>query len=386
MKLSRHICGGLLLLLTAIACGNTQQATQSSGGITSPSTGVTIAGTGVAVPGITPSIHPTMLATTTTSVSMTATADMTITPGPGEFENPVIAQDFPDPDTLKVGTTYYAYATNGGGKNIQAGKSTDLVHWTMLNDPLPTLPAWSQRGFTWAPEVSTGADDHHFVMYFVARDTASNKQCIGAATADTPEGPFTSSNPKPLICQLEQGGSIDPESFTDNDGSRYVVWKNDGNCCGMDTYLYVQKASRDGLTLEGTPTKLIHEDQGWEGNLVEAPFLWKHGNKYYLFYSANNYAGAAYAVGYAVADSLLGPYHKPNDPLLKTTTEHGPVIGPGGEDILTTPDGKNWIVYHSWDPTISVRQMNIDELDWQGDTPVVKGPYRSPEPVPLPQP
>ncbi len=357
MRLRRLTYAGSLILLMAAACSKTQQAGSAQDG-----------------------------ATSATAVTATAAANTTVTASPGEFENPVIAQNFPDPDTLKVGTTYYAYATNGGGKNIQAAKSSDLVHWTMLDDPLPSLPRWSHAGFTWAPEVTTGVDVRHFVMYFVARDVPSGKQCIGVAVGSTPEGPFTSSNPQPLICQLEQGGSIDPESFTDSDGSRYVVWKNDGNCCGMVTNLYVQKVSEDGLTFEGTPTKLIHEDQVWEGNLVEAPYLLRHGNKYYLFYSANDYAGGAYAVGYAVADRLLGPYHKPNGPLLKTTTEHGAVIGPGGEDIVNTPDGKSWIIYHSWDPTISVRQMNIDELEWQGDTPVVKGPYRSPEPVPIPQP
>src|SRR3712207_8021969 len=49
--------------------------------------------------------------------------------GPGQFVNPVIDQDFPDPDVLKVGDTYYAYATNTQIVNIQAAKSQDLVQW-----------------------------------------------------------------------------------------------------------------------------------------------------------------------------------------------------------------------------------------------------------------
>jgi arabinan endo-1,5-alpha-L-arabinosidase len=137
------------------------------------------------------------------------------------------------------------------------------------------------------------------------------------------------------------------------------------------------------LTLEGQPAQLVKQDQAWEGNLVEAPTLWKQDGKYYLFYSANSYAGADYAVGYAVADALLGPYQKAEDPLLVTSTARGPILGPGGQDIVLDKDGETWIVYHSWEPrSITYRQVNIDELAWEVGVPVVKGPETLPQPVP----
>jgi len=43
------------------------------------------------------------------------------------FRNPVYDRDFPDPFVLKVGDTYYAYATNGDGKQVQTLTSKDLV-------------------------------------------------------------------------------------------------------------------------------------------------------------------------------------------------------------------------------------------------------------------
>ncbi|GAB4208554.1 MAG: glycoside hydrolase family 43 protein [Roseiflexaceae bacterium] len=303
------------------------------------------------------------------------------TPAAGQFANPVINQDFPDPDTLKVGDTYYAYATNTGGTNIPAASSRDLVAWQPLGEALPALPAWAEPGFTWAPE-ATALPDGGVVLYFTARDAQSQRQCIGAATASAPEGPFAPASDQPLICQRDQGGSIDPAAFTDSDGARYLLWKNDGNCCGQDTWLYIQRVAPDGLTLEGQPTQLIKQDQGWEGRLVEAPTLWKHDNRYYLFYSANNYAGADYAVGYAVADQVLGPYRKSAEPLLKTNSKGSVVIGPGGQDVQIGPDGRTWMVYHSWDLSLSYRTVSIDPLEWQGDTPVVRGPSRVPQPLP----
>ncbi len=303
------------------------------------------------------------------------------TPGPGQFANPVIRRDFPDPDSLRVGDVYYVYATNARGVNVQAARSADLVRWEWLGDALPALPGWARRGFTWAPEVT--AAPRGYVMYFTARHAGSGRQCIGAAVSTAPEGPFAPAGDRPLVCQLDEGGSIDASSFTDEDGTRYVLWKNDGNCCGVDTWIYIQRAAADGLSLEGEAVRLIRGEPGWEGGLVEAPTLWKRGGRYFLFYSANRYAGAQYAVGYATAENPTGPYRKAPGPLLATSTKHGPVIGPGGQDVVATGDGRTWLLYHSWDPaSVSYRAMHLDELVWEGETPVARGPTRQPQRVP----
>ena len=60
----------------------------------------------------------------------------------------------------------------------------------------------------------------------------------------------------------------------------------------------------------------------------------------------------------------------------------GSAIGPGGQDIVVDDDGETWIVYHSWDRSAAYRAMQIDELVWEGDTPVVKGPDKGPQPIP----
>lgn len=315
------------------------------------------------------------------------TATLTPTLAPGMYVNPVANFDFPDPDVLKVGNTYYAYATNGNGLNIQELHSTDLVHWSKLKDVFPQIPKWAVPGFgwVWAPDVSlvtTGDGSKTYLMYFVDRFAvgAGGTQCIGVAVSSAPEGPFHSDSDKPFICQVGEGGSIDPASFVDEDGTHYVLWKNDGNSGGGQTWLYIQKVSNDGLTLEGEPTRLVTADQVWEGPLVEAPTLWKHDGKYYLFYSANAYNGIRYAVGYAVADKILGPYQKPNQPLLATSMQAG-LAGPGGQDIVTDRVGQTWIVYHSWTGG-GFRRMNISRLDWVNGVPIVEGLTRDPQPAP----
>lgn len=367
----RPITAVLCLMLALIAgCGQQQQAAAPVTPTTSATQQVTTSPS--------PAPNATQPAATVPAASPTAAPTL----GPNEFRNPVIDRDFPDPDTLKVEDTYYAYATQHGIIDVQMAKSTDLVNWELLDNALLMLPRWAEPGYTWAPEVTSWDDGKTFVMYFTTRDAESDKQCIGVATSDTPEGPFEPDD-KPFICQLDQGGSIDAATLEDEDGTQYVLWKNDGNCCGLPVWIYIQKVSEDGLTLEGEPTRLITNDQVWEGTLVEAPTLWEHNDKYYLFYSANSYAGVDYAMGYAVAEEPTGPYTKPEDePLLATDMRTGAAIGPGGQDIVVDPDGDTWIVYHSWDPTATYRRVMIDELVWEDGRPVVKGPDKGPQPVP----
>lgn len=381
----------IAMLLSLIACGGASgggdTATGSTGGspsqLAAASVAVSAPAQSVAASAPVASIADASPDAASTAASARAAPSAKPTPGPDQFANPVIDQDFPDPDVLKVGDTYYAYATNAVGQNIQTAKSTDLVDWEMVGDALPLLPGWARSGLTWAPEVTSWDNGNSFVMYFTARDTASDKQCIGAATGEQPTGPFTGAGDAALVCQAELGGSIDPSSFLDEDGGRFLLWKNDGNCCGFSTYLYIQELSADGLTLQGEPARLITNDKVWEGGLVEAPTLWKHDGKYYLLYSANSYSGAQYAIGYATADAVTGPYEKPSDdPLVETTFGTGVAIGPGGQDIVLDDDGETWLVYHSWDPTISYRGMLLDELVWENGSPVLKGPDGQPQPRP----
>jgi GH43 family beta-xylosidase len=294
------------------------------------------------------------------------------------FANPVINNNFPDPGVVYANGSYYAFATNGNGSNVQAARSTDLAHWTTLYDALPTLPSWANAGRTWAPDVAVTAAGR-YNLYYTAWSRSNGRQAIGVATSSNPAGPFTPSGTAPLVAQYDMGGAIDPSVFTDAGGTQYLLWKNDGNAIGNDTNIYIQQLAANGLSLVGSPTALIYQDQPWEGSLVEAPTLWTHGGKYYLFYSANNYGDGSYAEGYAVADSLRGPYTKPAGPLAAT---EGDVIGPGGAEVIAGPDGNDWMLYHSWEGNFGYRSLSVDRLEWDGDEPVLRGSSRASQPVP----
>ncbi|MBG6053848.1 beta-xylosidase [Salinibacterium sp. CAN_S4] len=287
---------------------------------------------------------------------------------PAQF---VIDQDFPDPDVIEVDGVYYAYATNSRAVNVQFATSTDLETWDVASDDVfPDLPEWADTGRTWAPDVAV-LPDGRFALYFTATDASSGRQCIGVAVSDAADGPFVSDSPTPLICPLDEGGAIDAASFVDSDGAPYLVWKNDGNCCELDTWLQLSPLTADGLSLAGDPVKLLTTTEPWEGTLIEAPVIVRHDGEYVLFYSANDYGGDQYATGYATAPSLTGPYRKAAGPLLTTDLTDQQYLGPGGQDIVIAPDGTDRIVFHSWDAAYSYRGMNVLELRWDSGKPVV---------------
>ena len=237
------------------------------------------------------------------------------------FTNPVIARNFPDPHVIRADDQYFAYSTTSAGANIRYARSPNLVEWEIVGEALPELASWSgltplfsdvPHEATWAPAVAQVGDG--FVMYYTTpalelpRPDGKPSQCIGVATSDSPEGPFVDSSPGPIVCQSDLGGSIDATQFAD-DGAQYLLWKNDGNCCGIPTRFYIQELSDDGLELIGEPTDMgVSNDLLWERFVIEAPTLWKNGETYFLFYSGNDFASADYAVGYATSADVLGPY------------------------------------------------------------------------------
>jgi beta-xylosidase len=335
-----------------------------------------------------PTSAPTAAAATpATAAAAPTSAPAAPTPAADTFQNPVLRADFPDPGLLRVGDTFYAYATNAVGKNVQVARSSDLVTWETLPDALPALPRWAQLGgsLVWAPEVMQVGEQ--FVLYYTARDKASDRQCIGVAVSDKPEGRFKDGRDAPLVCQADEGGSIDPSPFRDGD-ALYLYWKNDGNCCAQPTYLYVQQLAPDGQSLVGEPARLVRNDAPWEGRLVEAPTMLKRAERYYLFFSANDYASDKYAVGYAACERPIGPCQDaPENPILRSRMDAQPlVVGPGHQTVLEIGD-ETWLAYHAWEVTSaglrgSRRFLYLDQLGWEGDRPVVEGPTTGPQPRP----
>lgn len=159
----------------------------------------------------------------------------------------------------------------------------------------------------------------------------------------------------------------------------------DGNAVGKPTPIHGQALAADGLSLVGTPTTLITNDQPWEGAVVEGPWVYAHGGSYYLFYSGASYANASYAVGVARASSPLGPYTKAGAPIVTTNASW---VGPGHCSVVDGPGGDAYLVYHAWAPGHvngpgDNRELLVDRVVWAGGWPALPG---APSATSLPMP
>jgi len=280
----------------------------------------------------------------------------------GLYANPVVPSDCPDPGVTKDGDSYLKVCTSadlGGLFPIEASK--DLLHWTPIGHVFPNgqAPPWATADF-WAPELHKVGSN--YVAVFSARHT-SGSLAVGLATSATAQGPYVDLG-KPLVHEATVG-HIDAHVFDDGAGSNFLVWKDDGNAFGKPTPIWGQRLGLDGASLVGAKTQLLTNDQGWEGTVVEGPWVHRHDGAYYLFYSGNAYYNASYAVGVARATSPLGPYTKLGAPILGS---NGAWAGPGHGSVVPAPHGGDVFVYHAWRASnvnaAPGRLVLVDRIAW----------------------
>jgi len=257
--------------------------------------------------------------------------------------------DVADPFILPVGsgaaTTYYLFGTTDWRSNVPTATSSDLIHWTSAPDAMPQLPRWATPSIsmTWGPAVL--AVGGHYVMYVATEDAASGHQCISAAVSATPGGPYVDTSAVPFVCQGQLGGSIDP-TVVDSGGVGHLVWKNDGNCCGIPTGIWEQQLTPDGLHLTGPTHHLLSADEPWQQGNVEAPAMVRAtGGGWWLFYSGSSWRTSTYATGLAWCPTVTGPCRETLDhPFLGTAAS---ARTPGGLETFRDSRGAEWVAFTS---------------------------------------
>lgn len=327
------------------------------------------------------------------------------------FSNPLDVA-FGDPYVIYDAVTarYYMYGTGGGANNgFAAYSSADLLNWepegqvyyaSNENGWSDSTAAWG--GAYWAPEVY--AHKGKFYLFYSAQWKSNpGKELenfrIGVAVADKPTGPFIDLPGGPLF---DPGYPIiDANVYFADDGRMFLYYSR---CCYKhpvesevatwarqkgwydeieESWVYGVELKPDFSGVIGEPVlclrpPVVMDDAQaeWESRSVtskevnrrwtEGSFTFKHGDTYYMMYSANHFAGENYAVGYATAKHPLGPYTKAsNNPVLeKNTPSGGTVTGTGHSSVLFLPDGRMLCVYHArTKKTGNERVVFIDEME-----------------------
>ena len=289
------------------------------------------------------------------------------------YRNPVIDVSVPDLTVIRAKDGYfYLYGTENI-RNLPIYRSSNLVDWSFVGTAFTdeTRPQWNPKGNIWAPDISFIQDK--YVLHYAKSEWGGEWTCgIGVATADKPEGPFTDHGAILISKEIGVQNSIDPFYYEDG-GHKYLFW-------GSFRGIYAIELTDDGLKIKDGARK-----QQVAGTFMEAVYVHKRGDYYYLFGSAGSCCEgnrSTYHVTVGRSKNLFGPYvDKQGRALLDNHYEvvlHGNelVAGPGHHAELVSDDnGDDWMLYHGFSRKDSDagRKVWLDKVEWIDGWPHMQG-------------
>ncbi|MBN2213506.1 MAG: glycoside hydrolase family protein [Bacteroidales bacterium] len=134
----------------------------------------------------------------------------------------------------------------------------------------------------------------------------------------------------------------------------YSRWKAERKMGGWLNASEIAHAVADSpeSPFEYTETVLKPRGEGyWDGTTCHNPHIKKVDGKYCLFYIGNsNRKMDTKRIGLAVADSLQGPWQRPDRPLLEVSPDEDAWDNfcTSNPSFLKHPDGRYWLYYKSW--------------------------------------
>ena len=289
-----------------------------------------------------------------------------------------------DPVMIKEGNTYYLFCTGFG---ISVFSSTDMKNWKKEKPVFATPPQWAvetipgYRGHTWAPDISY--HNGKYYLYYSVSAFGKNTSSIGVAVNKTlnPASPDYKWEDMGKLIQSVPGrdmwNAIDPNLIVDENN---VPWLSFGSFWnGMK----LVKLNTDRIsiaqpeqwhTIAARPRTFGTADTLAGDEAIEAPFIFKKGDYYFLFVSWDYCCRAEksdYKVVVGRSKTVAGPYLDKNN--VPMTAGGGSLVVEGdakewfgaGHNSVYTFDGKDYIIYHGYDAFDRGRsKLLINQLEW----------------------
>jgi xylan 1,4-beta-xylosidase len=277
----------------------------------------------------------------------------------------------PNPDDGKfyaVGTLFWGYKDPDGNAGFRLYVSDNLKDWEpgpwiMKQSEIPE-EAWYRKVF-WAPEIHKINGMWYFTyncdgIQEIDRERYGSPHGAGISVADKITGPYRALSHDPLAPWPHNDLTL----FQDEDGKVYAFFNNGHfnrkNHPELLHSIFVAEADLDTGTLKEQPHKLLTQQERFESHLIEGAHVLKTGGIYYLFYSGYDEKG--YAVGYATAKNVYGPYTRAENVPLFGARHDGALLQDGKtlydvdhpyrevghNQVFKGPDGRYWTSCHAY--------------------------------------
>jgi arabinan endo-1,5-alpha-L-arabinosidase len=207
-----------------------------------------------------------------------------------------------DPSIMKEGNTWYVFAT---GKSPDGGQfavrcSQDLKYWKLCGHVFDAIPDWIQKRSPetkelWAPDISYV--NHEYRLYYAYSLFGKNTSGIALATNKTLDPTKSDFKwvDKGLVFESkaeDNYNAIDPNLVLDGKGDAWLVFGSFWDGIKMRRLDGAGMLSKTDSTLYSLARRIKPENAepappdlpaNWEA--IEAPFIVRHGNYFYLFIS-----------------------------------------------------------------------------------------------------
>jgi arabinan endo-1,5-alpha-L-arabinosidase len=293
-----------------------------------------------------------------------------------------------DPVMIRQDGIYYLFTT---GMGISKWKSKDMVQWERDGSVFTSAPQWAVqevndfKGHIWAPDIF-----YHnglYYLYYSISSFGKNTSAIGVATNPTlhRDSKDYKWSDRGMVIRSVPGrdlwNAIDPHVILDENQN---PWMSFGSFWAgiklfrLNETLDAPAQPQEWYTVAARERKFGVNDSLAGNAAIEAPFIFRKGNHYYLFVSFDfccRGISSTYKVVVGRSENINGPYldRLGNDMNSGggSLVVEGNTKWPGiGHNAVYTFDHQDYMIFHGYDagddgrPKLLIRTIQWDKDGW----------------------
>lgn len=290
-----------------------------------------------------------------------------------------------DPVIIKQDSVYYIFCTGNG---ISVWSSKNLKQWKKEAPVFARPPQWAvdavpgYKGHTWAPDIQY-FNGRYYLFYSVSQ-FGKNTSCIGVAVNKSlhPASPDFRWEDLGKVVQSIPGrdlwNAIDPNLILDEKGQPWLSFGSRWSgikLVKLDSSMKIAEPQQ-WYTIARRQRNYNSSDSAGGGAAIEAPFIFKKGDYYYLFVSFDlccKGEQSTYKMVVGRSKKLQGPYIDKAG--VRMDSNGGTVLLEGnadwhgvGHNAVYSSDGKDLLIFHGYDAKDKGRsKLRIEELVWDNE-------------------